>query len=87
MFDAQISLEAVDLHRNTVSLSVNPIPGFATCLDGLGIQLQTFLLIGKEFLNIFTLVTLKLDHLAHLTINNDGAIASCIWCISPWPGE
>lgn len=45
-------------------------------LNSLGIKLQTLLLVGEELLNIFALVTLKLDHLSHLTINHDGAIAS-----------
>lgn len=44
-------------------------------LDGLGIQLETLLLVGQELLNIFTLITLQLNHLAHLTIGDDGAIA------------
>lgn len=47
-------------------------------LDGLGIQLKTFLLIGQELLNIFPLVSLQLNHLAHLSVVDDGAIAS--WC-------
>jgi len=45
-------------------------------LDGLGIELQTFFLVGEELLNIFALISLELNHLTHLTINNDGAIAS-----------
>jgi len=45
-------------------------------LDGLGIELQSFLLVDQEFLNILTLITLKLDHLAHLRVVDDGAIAS-----------
>lgn len=45
-------------------------------LDGLGIKLKTLLLVGEEFLDIFTLITLELDHLAHLAVDNDGAIAS-----------
>jgi len=44
-------------------------------LDGLGIKLQPFLLVDEEFLHIFTLIALKLDHLAHLGVNDDGAIA------------
>jgi len=44
-------------------------------LDGLGIELQSFLLVDQEFLNILTLITLKLDHLAHLRVVDDGAIA------------
>jgi hypothetical protein len=45
-------------------------------LNGLGIKLQTLLLVGEELLDIFALVTLKLDHLSHFTIDHDGAIAS-----------
>ena len=44
-------------------------------LDGLCIQAKPLLLIGQELLNILALVALKLDHLAHLRIGNDGAIA------------
>ena len=47
-----------------------------TNLDGLGIELEAFLLIDQEFLNIFALIALKLDHLPHLAIVDDGAIAS-----------
>lgn len=49
-----------------------------TYLDGLGIQLQTLLLIREEFLNILALIALQLDHLSHLCVNDDGAIASCV---------
>jgi len=45
-------------------------------LNGLGIKLQALLLVGEEFLNILALISLKLDHLSHLSINDDGAIAS-----------
>lgn len=46
-------------------------------LDGLGVELKTLFLIDQEFLNIFTLVTLELDHLAHLGVVDNGAIAGC----------
>lgn len=46
-------------------------------LDVLGIQFQALLLVNKEFLNVFALVTLQLNHLAHLGIIDDGAIARC----------
>ena len=52
------------------------ILGRCAYLDGLGIELQSFLLVDQEFLNILTLITLKLDHLAHLRVIDDGAIAS-----------
>jgi len=45
-------------------------------LNSLGIKLQTLLLVGEELLNIFALITLKLNHLAHFAIDHDGAIAS-----------
>ena len=46
-----------------------------TYFDGLGIKLQPFF-IDQEFLDIFTLIALKLYHLSHLSIIHDGAIAS-----------
>jgi hypothetical protein len=46
-------------------------------LNCLGIKLQTLLLVGEELLDIFALITLKLDHLSHFAIDHDGAIASC----------
>lgn len=45
-------------------------------LDSLGIKLQALFLVGEELLDIFALITLKLDHLSHLSIDDDGAIAS-----------
>ena len=44
-------------------------------LNGLRIQLQPLLLIDQELLHIFALVALELDHLAHLRVVDDGAIA------------
>jgi hypothetical protein len=44
-------------------------------LYGLCIEAQALLLIGKEFLDILALVALQLDHLAHLRVGDDGAIA------------
>lgn len=46
-------------------------------LDGLGVELKT-VLAGEEFLEILALVALELDHLAHLGIVDDGAIAGCV---------
>jgi len=43
-------------------------------LDGLGIQLQPFL-IGQKLLHILALIALQLDHLAHLRVVDNGAIA------------
>jgi hypothetical protein len=45
-------------------------------LNDLGIQFQPLLLVGEKFLHILALVPLKLDHLPHLTVVHDGAIAS-----------
>lgn len=42
--------------------------------NGLGVELKT-VLAGKEFLEILALVALELDHLSHLSIVDDGAIA------------
>jgi hypothetical protein len=47
----------------------------ATNLDGLGIKLEAFLLVGQELLDIFTLISLQLNHLTHLSVCDDGAIA------------
>lgn len=44
-------------------------------LYGLGIHLEAFLLVDKKVLDVFTLIALKLDHLAHLGVVDDGAIA------------
>ena len=46
-------------------------------LDGFGIKGQAFLLVDQEFLNVFALIPLELDHLSHLSVVDDGAIASC----------
>ena len=45
--------------------------------DGLGIKLKTFLLVDKKFLDVFALISLELDHLTHLGVVDDSAIASC----------
>lgn len=44
-------------------------------LDALGIKLEAFL-VGQELLDILSLVTLQLNHLTHLSVSDDGAIAS-----------
>jgi hypothetical protein len=44
-------------------------------LDSLGVKLEA-ILCDQELLYIFALITLKLDHLAHLTVRDDCAIAS-----------
>ena len=45
-------------------------------LYGFGIEPQPLFLIGEELLNILALVALELDHLTHLRVGDDGAIAS-----------
>ena len=49
----------------------------STYLDSLRIKLQAILLVDQKLLNIFTLITLKLNHLPHLGVVDNGAIASC----------
>jgi hypothetical protein len=44
-------------------------------LYGFVVEAQPLLLVGKELLDILALVALQLDHLAHLGIGDDGAIA------------
>lgn len=46
-----------------------------THLDGIGLELET-VLGGQELLEILSLVTLQLNHLTHLRVRDDGAIAS-----------
>lgn len=48
----------------------------AAYLDGLVIEAEAILLISEELLDLGTLITLELDHLAHLGVTDDGAIAS-----------
>lgn len=50
--------------------------GAATYLDGLGIKLESLLLVSQELLDILSLVSLQLNHLAHLSVRDNGAIAS-----------
>jgi hypothetical protein len=48
----------------------------AVNLDGLAIKAEAFLLVGQEVHYILALIALQLDHLSHLTVCDDGAIAS-----------
>ncbi len=64
-------LETVDLEQSAVS----EIDFAEWYLDRLRIEFEA-VFGDQELLNIFTLITLKLDHLAHLTIRNNRAIAS-----------
>ncbi|KAB8356450.1 hypothetical protein FH972_024033 [Carpinus fangiana] len=47
----------------------------AVDLDGLAVEGEAILLIGEKFLDVLALVALQLDHLAHLGVDDDGAIA------------
>jgi hypothetical protein len=44
--------------------------------DGLCIKLKP-ILVDQELLDVLALISLELNHLAHLTVVHDGAIASC----------
>jgi hypothetical protein len=44
-------------------------------LNGLAIKPQALFLVRHEILHIFALISLQLDHLSHLGIGDDGAIA------------
>jgi len=46
--------------------------------DSLGVEAKTFLLVGEELFEILALVTLELNHLSHLLVGNDSAIASYV---------
>ena len=43
--------------------------------DGLCIKLEP-ILVDQELLDVLALISLELNHLAHLTVVHDGAIAS-----------
>lgn len=45
-------------------------------LNGLCIKFQTLLFVNEKFLNVFPLIALKLNHLPHLGVIDNGAIAS-----------
>lgn len=47
----------------------------AVDLDSLAIKTEALLLVRQEVLDILALVALELDHLAHLRVCDDGAIA------------
>jgi len=66
-------LETVDL-MNISSWCVLFL-AYSAYLDGLSIKLEA-ILSDQELLDIFALIALKLNHLAHLTVGNDRAIAS-----------
>lgn len=64
----------LDLSRRTETtrrVSLEPMD-----LDGLGVEFQTLYLVDQELLNVIALITLQLDHVPHLTVIDNGAIAS-----------
>jgi hypothetical protein len=44
-------------------------------LNGLDIKTQALLLVCQKILDVLALIALELDHLSHLGVGNDGAIA------------
>jgi len=71
-----MGLETMDLEKACVNWGKSTVSD-NIYLDSLGIKLETFFLVGEELLNILALISLKLNHLSHFSIDNDGAIASC----------
>jgi hypothetical protein len=51
-----------------------------THLDGLRVNVETFLLVDKEVLDAVALVTLELDDVSSLLVVHDGSIASELLC-------
>ena len=47
----------------------------AVDLDGLDIKTKALLLVCQKVLDILALIALELDHLSHLGVSDDGAIA------------
>ena len=46
-------------------------------LDRLTVKAKALLLVDEELLNVLSLVSLKLNHLAHLGVIDNGSIAGC----------
>lgn len=69
-------LEPVDLKKSIRAVSMSLVGIIFSYLDGLGVEFQPFLFVDQELLHILTLIALKLDHLAHFGVVDDGAIAS-----------
>ena len=61
-----------------MSLELYILKRYLTYLDSFDIEFEPFFLVDQEFFDIFSLITLKLDHFAHLSIVDNGAIASLI---------
>ena len=71
----RVSLEPMDLR--TLDFWINPNETRQeTNLDGLRVEFQTLYLVDQELLNVIALITLQLDHVPHLTVIDNGAIAS-----------
>jgi hypothetical protein len=71
-----VRLETVDLEKKELDMGQENMGQVTkTYLDGLGIKLEA-LLVSQELLDILSLITLQLNHLAHLSVSDDGAIAS-----------
>jgi hypothetical protein len=58
------------MHRTHVVVALKTMN-----LDSFAIKAQALLLVGQEVLNILALVSLQLDHLSHLSVRDDSAIA------------
>lgn len=67
-------LETMDLRRG-LAWAIRTRDGWKTHLDSLCVEFEA-IFGDQELLNIFALITLKLNHLAHLTVRDDCAIAS-----------
>ena len=59
-----------------MSVTVTMSKGSPSYLDSLRIELKA-ILCDQELLNIFALIALELNHLAHFTVRDNGAIAGC----------
>ena len=66
-------LETVDLGECQLLRTIVHMRQYAH-LDGFDVQLEA-VFSDQEFLNIFSLITLELNDLSHLTIGYDGTIA------------
>lgn len=72
---SQKRLETMDLQENVSQLR-RSLYDRMTYLDRLLIKFKA-IFCDQELLHVLALIALKLDHLAHLTIGDNGAIAGC----------
>lgn len=81
---------SVEAFRNRGPFQVSQYPkkfAIVSCyLDSLCIEFEA-VFGDQELLNIFALISLELNHLAHLTIRDDRAIASCFLLADIFPSE